>query len=292
MQIRSCAVWFCLSVVGVFALSDSAYAAPKKKRDKTAKAAAAAEVEPEPIKDAKPKDVDELMDDSTKKKPASTKPAAAEESEAKSEPEADVGEPDAWERPPVEDEKPKKKRTVEGKPEEKKGDGRNINVGILAGYGFSLGSGFGTVNPYQLGGGIQGDYELENHFVIGVGGEFFYGGDNPEARNTNGAPVFPTPYARYILAHVQVGYNIWFGTNLILRPSVWVGVAIGLQQPDAAGLGRNVWGGLLAPGLTLHYLLGNDGWYVGGDVRFTVPLAEANSARTGFPILATFGKRF
>ena len=229
------------------------------------------------------------MDDSTKKK-AAPKPAAAEP-EAKSEPEPEVGEPDAWERPPVEDEKPKRKK-LSAAPEEKKGDGRNINVGILAGYGLSLGGGFGTVNPYQLGGGIEGDYELENHLVLGVGGEFFYGGDNPDARNTNGAPVFPTPYARYILAHAQVGYNVWLSSDLILRPSVWVGVAIGLQQPFADGMGRNVWGFLLAPGLSLHYLLGDKGWYLGGDVRFSIPLAQDNSARTGLPILVTFGKRF
>lgn len=292
MQMRSCAVWFCLSFVGVFALTDSALAAPRKKKAKTEEAAAA--VEPEPVKESGPKNVDDLMEDSTKKK-AKSKPAA--EPEATSEPEAsaDVGEPDAWERPPAEAEKPKRKKVSE-KPEEKKGDGRNKNIGILAGYGFSLGTGFGTVNPYQLGGGIQGDYELDNHFVIGVGGEFFYGGDNADARDTNGALVSATtgqvPYARYILAHAQIGYNVWFGTNLILRPSIWVGAAIGLQNPDSAGRGRNVWGLLLAPGLTLHYLLGTDGWYVGADVRFSVPLAEANSARTGFPVMLTFGKRF
>lgn len=290
MQMRSCAKWFCLSIVGVFALTGSASAAPKKKhKAKTEEAAPAAEVEPEPVKEAKPKDVDALMDDSTKKKPSKPK---AVESEEKAEPEAaDVGEPDAWERPPLEAEKPKKKKHVE-KPEEKKGDGRNKNIGILAGYGFSLGSGFGTVNPYQLGGGIQGDYELDNHLVLGVGGEFFYGGSNTDARDTNGARVYPEPYARYILAHVQVGYNVWFGTKLILRPSIWVGAAIGLQQPFADGTGRNVWGVLLAPGLTLHYLLGDNGWYLGADVRFSIPMAQANSARTGLPFLATFGKRF
>ena len=294
MQMRSCAVWFCLSVIGVFALTDSALAAPKKKKKAQTEEAAAA-VEPEPVKESGPKDVDSLMEDSTKKKSKKQATADSEAATKADEPAADVGEPDAWERPPVEEEKPKRKKVTE-KPEEKKGDGRNKNIGILAGYGFSLGSGFGTVNPYQLGGGIQGDYELDNHLVLGVGGEFFYGGDNADARDTNGALVSATtglvPYARYILAHVQVGYNVWFGTNLILRPSIWVGTAIGLQNPDSAGRGRNVWGLLLAPGLTLHYLLGADGWYLGADVRFSVPLAEANSARTGFPVLVTFGKRF
>lgn len=293
MQMRSCAVWFCLSVVGVFAMTGSAEAAPKKKhKAKTEESAAA--VEPEPVKDTGPKDVDELMDDSTKKKPA-TKPVAAEADKKEPEASADVGEPDAWERPPAEEEKPKRKKHIE-RVEEKKGDGRNKNIGILAGYGFSLGSGFGTVNPYQLGGGIQGDYELDNHLVLGVGGEFFYGGDNADARDINGARVAATtgqvPYARYILAHAQVGYNVWFGDSLILRPSIWVGVAIGLQPPAADGTGRNVWGLLLAPGLSLHYILGKDGWYLGGDVRFSIPLAEANSSRTGFPVMVTFGKRF
>jgi hypothetical protein len=288
MQMRSCAKWFCLSVVGVFALTGSASAAPKKKhKDKTEKAAPVADVEPEPVKEAKPKDVDALMDDSTKKKPA--KPKAAEPEE-KAEPEAaDVGEPDAWERPPLEAEKPKKKKHVD-KPEEKKGDGNNMNIGIVAGYGFATGSGFGgQLNPYGFGGGLQGDYELDNHLVLGVGGEFFVGESG--FLNRAGGLGRDSAYARYVLAHALVGYNFWFGTKLILRPSIWVGAAIGLQPPDSSG-GRNVWGILLAPGLSFHYLLGDNGWYLGADVRFSIPMAQANSSRTGLPILVTFGKRF
>jgi hypothetical protein len=293
MQMRSCAKWFCLSMIGVFALTGSASAAPKKKhkKDKTEQAAPAEEPEvaPEPVQDTSPKDVDSLMENSTKKK-SSSKPKATEPDE-KAEPEGEVGEPDAWERPPLEAEKPKKKKHLE-KPEEKKGDGRNKNIGLLAGWGFAPSSGFGGgINPYQLGAGLQGDYELDNHLVLGVGGEFFYGGTETMARNTNGAAV-PDTYARYILAHVLVGYNVWFGTNLILRPSLWVGTAIGLQPPDAAGVARNVWAFLIAPGLTLHYLVGDNGWYLGADVRFSIPLAQANSARTGLPIMLTFGKRF
>jgi hypothetical protein len=283
MQMRSCAWW--LSVIAVFALTSSAWAAPKKgKKSKAASSADTAEAaEPvEPVEPAQPKDVDDLMKDSNKRK-AERPTATADEPE----PAAGNAEPDAWERPPAEEEKPKKKNKHEPPPEEKKGDGRNKNIGIMAGYGFSLGGGLSSVNPYSFGFGLQGDYELDSHMVLGVGGEFFIG----ETDNSAIDPVTRAPsptYARYILGHALVGYNFWFGTNMYLRPSIWAGVAIGLKPADITGA-TTAWGVLLAPGLSFHYILGQKGWYIGVDARFSVPLGH--ETKSGLPILVTFGKR-
>jgi hypothetical protein len=285
---RSCAVW--LTVMGLLvATASTVEAAPRKKRHKAGAAAAnSGEVEAAPVEPEKPKSVDDMMDDSTK---PSAAPARAQASEPE-EPAASAdsaGEPDAWERPPADEPKPKK--TSAEAAEVHYGDGRNINIGLLAGYGVSLGSGFSSLNPYGFGVGLQGDYELESHWVLGVGGEFFIG-SSAETANAIGtaAGVAESTYARYILAHALVGYNIWFSNTLYLRPSIWVGAAIGLVPVTMKFLNGSVFNIMLAPGLTLHYLMGTNGWYIGGDVRISAPLGH--DGMTGMPILATLGKRF
>lgn len=296
MQMRSWAVW-CVSVIGLCALANPAWAAPKKKRSKakSAQTAEPADVkEPAAAVSDEPKDIDALMDDSTKGQPAPVK------KQALAEPDGDPDKPlynddsssaSAWERPPAEQEKPKKKKKERAEaPSAPKGDGKNMNIGIMAGYGLSLGSGLTSLNPYGLGVGLQGDYELENHLVIGVGGEYFLGERDPNATNNNG--VREEDYANYILGHALVGYNIWISDKLIFRPSIWAGVAIAILPASAAHQNGTAITALLAPGLTLHYLLGPAGWYLGGDIHINIPIGQANSTKTGMPVLLTFGKRF
>jgi len=296
MQMRSWAVW-CLTVIGLCALANPAWAAPKKKK----KAKADETAEPADVKEPAaavsddPKDIDALMDDSTKNKPAPVKKQAV--AEPGSDPDKplyndDSNSASAWERPPAEQEKPKKKKKSDGEAvaSARKGDGNNMNIGILAGYGLSLGSGLTSLNPYGLGVGLQGDYELENHLVIGVGGEYFLGERDPNATNNNG--VREEDYANYILGHALVGYNFWISDNLIFRPSLWAGVAIAILPASAAHQNGMAITALLAPGLTLHYLLGPSGWYLGGDIHISIPVGQANSTKTGMPVLLTFGKRF
>ena len=80
MQMRSWAVW-CLTVIGLCALANPAWAAPKKKK----KAKADETAEPADVKEPAaavsddPKDIDALMDDSTKNKPAPVKKQAVAE---------------------------------------------------------------------------------------------------------------------------------------------------------------------------------------------------------------------
>lgn len=289
---RSCAVW--LTVMGLLVTTASTVeAAPKKKRHKadTAAAADSGDTEAAPVEPAKSKSVDDMMDDSTKPSAAPKRAQASEPEEPAPSSEA-VGEPDAWERPPAEEPKPKKNLHPEAA-EVHHGDGRNINIGLMAGYGVSLGSApFTSLNPYGFAVGLQGDYELESHMVLGVGGEFFIGNSNDMATNAPGtaAGIVMATYARYILGHALVGYNIWFSDSLYLRPSIWVGAAIALIPPSDTHLNGTVFNFLLAPGLTLHYLMGTNGWYIGGDIRVSVPLGHDGA--TGMPILATLGKRF
>jgi hypothetical protein len=286
MQMRSCAIW--LGVVGLIATASPAFAAPKGKKAK--KAAASAEVKAEapaePAEKESGGDVDDLMKESTKRKPAA---ASGKKSDAESEPSADepVGEPDAWERPPVEEEKPKPVAPM--KVEEKKGDGRNVDVGLVVGYGFQT-SKFFSVDPYGLGFGLRGAYELESHMVIGLGVEYFLGGSNISTNSAGAASGDQIKTAaNYFLVHAEFGYNVWLD-KLILRPSIWAGLSIGTQNPAKySGTSGVITAFSLSPGLTLHYLLGAKGWFIGADARINFVLGEGNSGLLPF---GTFGKRF
>jgi hypothetical protein len=295
MQMRSWAVW-CFTVIGLCALANPAWAAPKKK--KRAKAAETAEPvdvkEPAAAVSDEPKDIDSLMDDA-KSRPAPVKKEAA------AEPAADPDKPlyndeantaSAWERPPAEAEKPKKKKKNEQGEivSAPTGDGNNMNIGILAGYGLALGSGLTSLNPYGLGVGLVGEYEMENHLVLGIGGEYFLGERDPNATNNNGVRI--PANANYILGHVNVGYNLWLSNNLMLRGTIWAGVAVGFVTKTPPHLTGLVVTALLGPGVSLHYLLGPAGWYLGGDIRLSIPVGQANSTKTGLPVMFTFGKRF
>jgi hypothetical protein len=294
MQMRSWAVW-CFTVIGLCALANPAWAAPKKKkRAKAAETAEPADVkEPAAAVSDEPKDIDSLMDDSTKNKPAPVKKqAVAEPDPDKPLYNDDSNTASAWERPPAEAEKPKKKKKNEQGEvvSAPKGDGNNMNIGILAGYGLSLGSGLTSLNPYGLGVGLVGEYEMENHLVLGIGGEYFLGERDPNATNNNGVRI--PANANYILGHVNVGYNFWLSDNLILRGTIWAGVAIGFVTKTPPHLTGMVITALLGPGVSLHYLLGPAGWYLGGDLRLSIPVGQANSTKTGLPVMFTFGKRF
>jgi hypothetical protein len=295
MQMRSCAVW-CVSLIGLCLVANPVWAAPKKKKkhkaDDTAEPAQVEEAAA-PVSD-EPKDIDSLMDDSTKKKSAAPvkKQEIAEPDPDKPLYNDDSSTASAWERPPAEAEKPKKKKKSEIVEEAAhKGDGNNMNIGISAGYGIGMSGGLTSLNPYGLGVGLTADYEISSHWVFGIGGEFFLGSSDPNAGNNLGTPK--EDYARYILTHLHAGYNIWLTDTLYLRPSIWMGVAIGMV-PGTAALHSNGLSitALVSPGLTLHYLLGPKGWYVGADIRYSWPWGQDNSIETGILTMLNFGKRF
>jgi hypothetical protein len=286
MQMRSCAVW--LSVVGLVTMASvsSAWAAPKHKKAKAAADSDSSEVATPAAE--KPKDVDSMMDDSSKPK-ASTSTSHSDDTAAAPE-SADVGsgEPDAWEKPPAEEEKPKAKavETVEVK----KGDGHNLEVGLLAGWGFTSTRAPFSADPYQFGAGLRVGYTFDFHLVVALGFEYFLGSSNTSSEMTGGVmSAMTTTKANYIWFHGEVGYDIWFG-KLLLRPSLWLAIAPGTQSPPvASGTSGVITATLVQPGLSLMYMLGDHGWYLGVDAHFSLVIGTGTST---LPLFAQLGKRF
>jgi hypothetical protein len=272
--------------VAVLSDASPAWASPKKKK---AKPAAEPEAPaPAPAADTSSKDVDSLMQDSTATKKKSNQQIKADTeaaADAEKPEKAAITEPDAWEKPPVEEEKPKPKPI--GPVVEKKGDGRNIDIGLMVGWGFET-SHYFAVDPYQLGFGIHGAYEFDNHLILGIGYEYFLGSSSVSG-NGNGDPNAVTTSANYMMGHAEVGYDFWFG-GWILRPSLWVGLAFGTQKPPmASGTSGVITALILDPGLTVHRLLGDSGWFIGLDGRLSLIAGNGNSAVLLF---AQFGHRF
>jgi hypothetical protein len=285
MQMRSCAVW--LSVVGLVATVsvNSAWAAPKHKKAKQAASSDSSEVAtPAP---EKPKDVDDMMDDSSKPR---ARPTQSEEKAADTESASDVGsaEPDAWERPPAEEEKPKVKavETVEVK----RGDGHNLEVGLLAGWGFTSTNAPFATDPYRFGAGLRVGYTFDFHLVVALGFEYFLGSSNTSSEMVGGVMSgMTTTKANYIWFHGEVGYDIWFG-KLLLRPSLWLAIAPGTQNPPvASGTSGVITATLVQPGLSLMYMVGDHGWYLGVDAHFSLVIGTGTST---IPLFAQLGKRF
>ena len=287
MQIRSWAIG--LSVVGLIATASPALAKGGKKHKK---AEAAEEAEAPAKEESKSSSVDDLMEDSTKKRSASASETSSSSSDddlgsSSSSSMSDTG-PDAWERPPAEEEKPKKKEAPVIA-EEKKGDGRNIGVALWAGWGTPT-TKFFAVDPYFIGFALRGTYELESHLVLGVGFEYFIGTTNTSA-DSAGVSVsgLVETRANYMLANAELGYNVWL-SDLIVRPSIWAGLSIGTQNPPMlSGTSGVMTAFSLSPGLTLEYLLGSAGWFLGADARINLILGEGSS---GVLLHGIFGRRF
>ncbi|HEY2732739.1 MAG TPA: hypothetical protein VGI70_02080 [Polyangiales bacterium] len=281
---------------GTFALvlSDAspAWAAPKKK--KKAKAAATTDdaATPAAATDSADKSTDDLMSDSAKSKSKAQIKADKDAATAAETPDKEkIDEPDAWEKPPVEDEQPKPKKiygngaVVEQQPP--KSDGRKFDVGIVLGVGLETSKYF-SVDPYGFGFGLHVNYEFDMHLFVGVGAEYFIGSSGAAANV--GINTMSTS-AHYLLVHAEVGYDAWLSQHVILRPSVWLGVAIGTQNPPmASGTSGVETAFLIAPGLAINYLLGDSRmWFIGADARLALTAGDGSSA---FTLLATVGLRF
>jgi hypothetical protein len=169
---------------------------------------------------------------------------------------------------------------------------RPINVGVLAGYGLGIGSGtLTTHNPYAGGFGVQADYELRSGVVLGLGMDGFLG-ERSRQLSASLTPTVVDSWARYVLAHVRVGYNFRMaalGSFVDVRPSLWVGAAMGFVPADGRFTSGMATALLLSPGVSIHYALGDGGFYLGEDIRVSVPLGP--SVRSGLLILFTVGRR-
>jgi hypothetical protein len=267
----------------VFAAASPALAAPKKKKAAAAPAA-------EPAAPAKEKNVDDLMQESsTTKKKSAPSSSAGDESSSSSVDAEPVGEPDAWERPPKDEEKPKP--AAAPKEPEKYGDGRRIEIGLAPGYGFKAGKAdwSSTLNPYSLGLGIRGGYELDNRIFLGAGFVYHLGESETLVKNTPGAITPGSVDARqnYMLAFVEGGYDIWAG-DLIIRPSLWLGMGFAIVDPylNSGGV-HTVSDFMFAPGLNLLYVM--NGIYIGGDARY---VAVTGDGVQGLDFFFMIGLRF
>jgi hypothetical protein len=271
-------------LLGCFSLASvasPALAAPKKKKPA---AAAESPVEPEPAKD---KSVDDMMEESTTKKSAPASSAASGgDSQADEEP---VGEPDAWERPPVDEEKPKP--VAAPKAEKKVGDGRTIELGISAGYGFKVGDAdWATLNPYSVGFGIRGGMTFINHLYVGLGFVYHLGENDIRYNAVTGSQTSTQSAVsqNYMLAYAEGGWDIWLG-DWILRPSMWLGMGFALVDPYMTlGVLQTVTDFLFAPGIDLYYTVGG-GWFVGGDARW---IFVTGDGAKGLDFFGVLGMRF
>lgn len=267
MRTRSSTVALAGLVVSfsLVALASSASAAPKKKKA----AAPTAEPAAEP---AEEKSVDDLMQES---RPAKSSASSSDTSDATSSAaDEEIPEPDAWERPPMDEEKPKPK--VEEKAPEPYGDGRRIEIALAPAFGFSTGKADWntTLDPYFLGLGIRGGYELDMKVFIGAGFVYHLGESGTLTKNTPGAMTAGVvdAHQNYMLAFAEVGYDIW-ADDLIIRPSMWLGMGFAIVDPYLTTGGvKTVSDFMFAPGLNLNYVM--DGFYIGGDARYVIVTAD------------------
>jgi hypothetical protein len=265
----------CFSLVVV---TSPALASSKKK--KAAAAAPAPAAEP-----AKDKSVDDMMQESSTTKKSA---ASSESSGGGSKDEEPVGEPDAWEKPPQDAEKPK---PVEApKVEPKVGDGRRIEVGLTPGYGFKVGDAdWSTLNPYGLAIGIRGGMTFSERLYLGVGFVYHIGESDVLINGVTGSPSSTSTNVKqnYMLAFAEAGYNVWL-KQWILRPSIWVGMGFALVDPYlTSGVLRTVTDFMFAPGLNVIYTMGL--WYLGVDARYVFVTGDGAK---GLDLFGMVGMRF
>ncbi|HET6339151.1 MAG TPA: outer membrane beta-barrel protein [Polyangiales bacterium] len=160
-----------------------------------------------------------------------------------------------------------------------------ISVGLLIGFGTDLGDEF---NPWGLGFGIQGGYNLERLYL---GARFAYHiGSSFESGDVGGTVEASVSLWEF---SAELGYDFPFEEKLTFRPSLLVGIATVVTSSDAPLFGESVSGSdvnlLLSPGASLLYDINPD-IFIGGDVR--LPFVAGGGTMFGFVIYANGGLHF
>jgi len=153
-------------------------------------------------------------------------------------------------------------------------DGKPISVGLLLGYGISFEEG----NPWGLGFGLRGGYNLD---AIFLGGRFVYylGEDN---------------FNLWELG-IEGGYDIPAGP-VIIRPGIGLGIAhISIDIPDSVAsvlMEEDIseTNPYLAFGASVLYDI-DEQFFIGGDGRIQIVIGD-NGDGTALIILANGGMRF
>lgn len=255
----------------MLSVASPALAAKKKKAAAADKAETAEEAAPSDEKEGK--STDDLMGDATK--PSAAKPSAAAEGDAPADAELATqeapAEPDSWERPPEEAEKPKKE--VSAPVDEDAGDGRPWMAGLVVGYGLKTDSNTGSLrgssDPYGLTAGLRGGYTLDFNLYVGVFFAYYLGGSDSgtQARVNTGVT---SSAASSLQFGAEAGYDFWL-SDVILRPSLQLGGQFAFTDVD--GDKRTTGDFIAGPGLGLFVPI--DGWFIGGEVRPVLPFANA-----------------
>ena len=192
-------------------------------------------------------------------------------------------EPDTWEHPPAEKEKPV---APPPKPVEKPlGSDRPWSAALLLGYGFKTDrqtGGFGS-DPYGLAAELRGGYSLDFHLYLGLFFSYYLGSSRSGTSAQLNTGVKNTT-ASYMQFGAEVGYDVWAGP-VVLRPSLELGPAIAFS--DASGATRSVTDMMFGPGITVFHPW--EQFFLGGDGRFVLASSDGVSA---FLLALTGGMRF
>jgi hypothetical protein len=217
----------------------------------------------------------------SKKKGGKSKSGASATATAAPSQEAFV-EPDEWERPPADPEKPPP--VAVKKQPEVVGDGKHISIAAVVGWGFltdrkadRLGA-----DPYRLELGVRGGYSFDSQLYLGAFYSYYIG----ETRSGKSAQtgLMTTASAYYMQFGAEVGYDWWVGP-VVVRPSMQVGAALGfttkLNSPSPIG------SVMFGPGITIFKPIGT--FFLGGDMRAVIVPGDGSSA---FAVAVNGGLRF
>lgn len=209
--------------------------------------------------------------------------ASAGESDATPGVTAEAADTNVWEKPPEEKEKPKPVDTPA--PVVEKGDNRPISVGIAAGYALKLDRATGglAADPYGLGAGLRGGYELDFKLYLGVYFMWYLGSSTSGSTQRIMNSVRET-HANYWQFGIDVGYD-WWVADIIIRPSMELGM--GIAVTNATGRTTSVSDFMFGPGITVIYPW--DNLFIGGELRGNV---VTGNGVAGLLIAAQFGMRF
>lgn len=217
------------------------------------------------------------------KKRGATTPPASEDKAAEDAPKVEeTGEPDAWERPPADVEKPP--AAPPKQQETRVGDGKHLSLGLLLGGGVLTDRKPGQLgtDPYGWSVGVRGGYSFDIQLYLGLFYTYYLG--TSVTGEVGSSIVVTTTKANYMQFGAEVGYDLWAG-SLIVRPSLQIGVALGIVSKENTPSPLTSF--LLAPGVTV--VMPIDSFFFGGDMRFA--LAQGDGA-AAFTLNATGGLRF
>jgi hypothetical protein len=188
--------------------------------------------------------------------------------------------PEAGDVAPVEEES---SAGLEGETAEVGGGGKPISVGLLLGYGISFEDG----NPWGLGFGLRGGYNID---AIFLGARFiYYLGQSEEAFGVEIS-------SNIIELGIEGGYDIAVGP-VIIRPGLGLGLAIvsaevsgqSILGPATTGSDSSTNPYIALGGSVLYDI--DEQFFVGGDMRLQFVIGDGGDG-TALIILANGGMRF